>query len=537
MFRFHQAAAPIQDLIILGGGASSVCALVELIKELKKQPASPINITVLERTHTAGNGFPYDPQLNHPIMRVNNPNGGMIVDLDDKQDFVRWLQTHGDNLKFEFPDMAHIINANNNGTDLYAPRLLFGKYLQNKMRELIIHAEQFGIHIHLHTDVDVTDVMQDTDHHWYFKTENHGTYSAHNLLIAAGHLSSEKFAPLKSKPGYFNTPYTDLSNIADAPAFILGSGLSAIDAVKILAHQHSSAPIYMVSPSGQLPRVKGPLGDKRYQMKFLTRENLDKINIRLTEVMDLFTEEVKHAINNPRWNKDAVMRMARQENTHPARTLKREIEYVEKNQMRAWQLMLHSIWFEPLPLIWKNLHDDDRREFLSQYFSLYLKWSAGMTLASAKEMLALVETNQLQMIKCKDGVRFNEDTQQFEVNTADGAIITAKTVINAAGHGNDISGNPTLHAMAKRGLIRQEKYRGGVEIDDTSHVVDASGCAHSNAFAIGIITLGSNLDASSIEMCSHAAKDIAPLLAGKLLHSVTENAAQKRSELINLTPA
>lgn len=524
MFRFHQAAAPIQDLIILGGGAGAVCALTALTKEIKKHLLNaPINITVLERTNSPGNGFPYDPKVNHPLLRVNNPNGGMIVDLEDKLDFVRWLRKHGESLKLAYPEISHIIDDNNSGKDLYAPRMIFGKYLQDKLQEVISFAHQLDIHIHVQTDADVTDVIQDADHRWYLKTEHHGTFTSNNLLIAAGHLPSEKFANLKSKPGYFDTPYTDISAITDAPVFILGSGLSAIDTAKLLAHKKIHAPIYMISPSGQLPRVKGPLGGTRFPMKFLTKENLDKKDIRLTEVMNLFAEEVKSAMNNSAWTLEAIMRMARQENSHPVRTLKREIDWVENNKMRAWQPMLHTIWFEPLTLIWKNLHDSDRKEFISTYFPLFLKWAAGTTLGNAKEMLELAATGQLQFISSKNEVRFNEDQQQFELTTVEGNIIAAKTVINATGQGNDISGNPTLHAMTKRGLIRQEKFRGGIEIDKDAHVIAANGKPHDNAFAIGIITLGCNLGAISIEIAAHAAKNIAPLLVEKLLQSHCDN--------------
>lgn len=521
MFRFHAAA--VQDLIILGGGAGTVCALAALIKQVKKEFPNgvqpPLTITILERTGSAGNGFPYDPQLHHPILRVNNPNSGMIIDLENPRDFANWLQANGERLKHEYPMIAHIIDDNNSGKDLYAPRMLFGKYLQERLPELIIDAKQTGIHIEVQTNVNVVDAIQDAEQRWYLKTEQHGTFTANHLLIAAGHLPSKKFSALESRPGYFNTPYTDLSAIADAPVFILGSGLSAIDAAKILAYKKHRAPIYMISPSGQLPRVKGPLGTTHYQMQFLTKDNLDKKNIRLSTVMSLFADEVKCAMNNSAWTLKAVMRMARQENINPARTLKREMNWVENNKVRGWQLMLARIWFEPLPLVWKNLHDDDRQEFLSQYFSLFLKWGAGMPVCNAKEMLELAEKGQLHFISSKKDVTFNEDKNQFELTTADGKTLSAATVINASGHGYDISGNPSLHAMAKRGLVRQEKFRGGIDIDRAAHIVDANGKAHENAFALGMITLGSHLDASSIEMAAHAAKKIAPLLAKKLLQS------------------
>lgn len=521
MFRPLNTAAAMQDLIILGGGAAALCSLIALIRQIRSQHPDgldqPLHITILERTKHAGNGYPYDPDLQHPILRVNNPNHGMIIDLEDTNDFVNWLRERGAALKSEYPDLAAVIDDNNSGKDLYAPRMLFGRYMQERLAHHTAEAKKLGIHVHTQTGINVTDVIQDSDQHWYFKTDHHGTFSAKNLLIAAGHLLSDKFTDLASQPGYFNTPYTNLAAIPDAPVFVLGSGLSAIDAAKILVHQHHHAPIYMISPSGQLPRVKGPLGAVKYQMQFLTAANLNQPNLRLHAVLDLFADEIKAATGNPAWTIAAVMRMARQENSDAMRTLHREIDWVEQKKVRGWQLMLGQSWFQALPLFWKNLDDRDRDEFLRDYFPLFLKWAAGMTLGNAKEMAALGDAGQLQFIKSRDAVTYNSENQLFQIKTADGKILSAPTVINATGIGTDIRTNPTLHAMVKRGLIRRAPFRGGIDMDEHAHVIAANGNVHENVFAVGIITLGRNLDASSIEITAHAAKKIAPAIMSKLL--------------------
>ncbi len=508
MFRLHRRVADLQDLIIVGAGGAALAALIAIIEQ-HRNSTIPLSITILERSAHAGDGFPYDPALHHPILRVNNPNSGMILNLDHPLDFVNWLRDNADTLKAEHPELAQIIDDNNSGKDRYAPRMIFGLYCQARLKDYVNNAKQLGITVTVITNTNIIDATQDSDNNWHLKSENDETYIARNILLATGHMPSCKFPTLRNIPGYYDSPYTDLSNLHDKPAFIIGSGLSAIDAAKLLVHQQVTAPIYMISPSGQLPRVKGPASAITYKMKFLTEEKLDKKNIRLNEVLELFSEELKHATDNSAWTLASIMRMARLDKSDPLRTLQREINWVENNKVRGWQLMLGQLWYMPIPLLWKNIDDRDRHEFLKNYFPLFLKWTAGMTLNNAKEMLALAEMGQLRLIKTNNEIIFNDSSKQFEIRTADNTTLVASTVINATGTGFDIENNSLLHTMAKRGLIQRGRFRGGFEMTSDANLISANNEVHHNAWAIGIATSNNNIDASSIEMAAYAAKKFA----------------------------
>lgn len=519
MFRFHHRVADLQDLIIVGGGGAATAALIATIEQQRQQYpnglTAPLSITILERAAHVGDGFPYDPALHHPILRVNNPNNGMILNTDNPNDFVRWLQNNAENLKAEYPELAQIIDDNNSGADRYAPRMLFGLYCRARLTDYVLEAKQLGITVTIKSDTNIIDAVQDGDKNWYLKSENGDTFAAKNLLLATGHIPSCKFTEFQNVRGYIDTPYTDLSTVPDAPVFILGSGLSAIDAAKLLVHHRINSPIYMISPSGQLPRVKGPATSIIYKMKFLTRENLDKKNIRLTEILNLFVEELKNATDNSAWTLAAILRMARQENANPIRTLQREINWVENGKVRGWQLMLGQLWYMPIPLLWKNLDDRDRHEFLKIYFPLFLKWTAGMTLNNAKEMVALAEQGHLRLLKSNNEVFYNQVTNQFQIKIGN-EVISATTVINGTGTGFDIDKNPLLVAMAKRGLIQRGRFRGGFEMTSDANLLNANNEVHHNAWAVGIATSNNNIDASSIEMAAYAAKNFAKQFSQKL---------------------
>src|SRR3990167_5236525 len=510
----------LDDLIILGGGATATAAFIELIRELRRQYPDGVthqcSITILERSSFAGAGFPYDQQLHRPIMANNNLNKWMIICTDEPNDFIDWLDKNTGALKQDYPHLATIIDENC-GKDQFAPRMIFCMYCHARLLDHAEIAKQLGIHVAIHTNTDIIDAVQDEAENWHLRAENHAIFSARNLLIATGHLPSDKFPALQTQPGFFNTPYTTLDAIQDAPVFILGSSLSAIDAAKLLAEKNITADIYMISPSGQLPRIKGPPVPGPYQMQYLTRENLAKKNIRLSEILELFTQEIRHATGSPRWTSKAIMRKARQKNSDPVRTLQREINWVEAGHIRGWQWMMGIIWYEPLPLIWQYMDDRDRQEFMQDYYPTFMRWAASSTLASAKEIAALFAKGRLHIISCSNAVTYNSSTDNFEITLNDQRKLTAKTGINATGTGKDIRKNPALHAMLQRGLVKLGRQGIGINLAHTLNTIAADNHVHDNTWAIGSITFGYNVDTNSIEMAAIDAKKIVQHIARKFL--------------------
>lgn len=517
---FRTATKPV-DLIILGGGAAATAALIELIQQLSNHPSQDAyNILVIERSAVAGAGYPYDPAHHHPTLKVNDSNAGMQLskDPDKLNDFVVWLKENDAALKQQYPHLTQIIDDNNTGKDRYAPRMLFGLYCRARLDEWVMTARKHHIKITILTNTNIVDAMQTADNNWKLMGEDGKVFIANHLLLATGHLPSCKFPSLLAQANYFDSPYKDLTSIPNEPVIVLGSGLSAIDTIKLLAQQESfSAPIYLVSPSGQLPRIKGPSCDDVYKMKFLIAENLDKKDISLAEVMRLFVEEVRAATGNALWTLEAIMYKVRQENKDPLRALNNEIRMVENGEIRDWQRMLGETWYIPLPLIWKNLADIDRAEFISVYFPYFMKWAAGMTLGNAKEVAALANAGRVHFIQSKNLVTFNAETKMFQLVTEKNQVICAGSAINATGTGYDINDSPVLNVMCRRKLLQQAKFIGGVDVTHDLRLVKPNQELHTNAWAIGVITFGCNLGANSIEIAAMDAKVIAPQITSAIV--------------------
>lgn len=520
MFSFYTNQRVCHDLVIIGSGGAGTAAFIQTVRELEKEKSkiklSQVSITLLERSDTAGSGYPYNPAVHKSTLKVNDSNRGMILIKDNPDDFMAWLKENSEALKLRHPELAQLIDNNVNGKDRYAPRMLFGEYCQARLKDYIEVATKLGITVKIEKNVEIIDVIQDADENWYLKTKDGKTRAAKNLLVATGHMPSDKFPTLESLPNYFNSPFQDLSSLPKAPVIVLGSGLSAIDTAKLLALQQVDQPIYFVSPSGQLPRIKGPATSIVYQMKFLTRENLNKKNIRLAEVMQLFVEEVKFATNNSSLNLQTIMKHVRQEDEDPCQSFKNEIALIEKGELRGWQLMIGETWYEALPLIWQHLDDRDRKEFISDYFPFFMKWAAGMTLSNAKEIEQLIDKNQLTLIKTSEPVTYDEKTKLYHVKISQSQEITAGSVINGTGTGYNIRMNDTLHAMTKRGLIKPAQYIGGVDISNNFQLLDCTNQPHKNAWGIGVVTYGCNLSANSIEIAAMDAQVVVPQIVSNI---------------------
>ena len=110
-----------------------------------------------------------------------------------------------------------------------------------------------------------------------------------------GNLPSTSFAHLHNQPGFFRNPYPTSTMVRNIPitasVCILGTGLSAIDAVLSLVEAGHQGKIIMASRNGRLPSVRGILNQSR-TLASLTREQIDgfcRANGGTLKLTDVFT--------------------------------------------------------------------------------------------------------------------------------------------------------------------------------------------------------------------------------------------------------
>lgn len=224
----NEGMAPKKRVALVGGGPTAVYTLKYLL-----QKADPLHITVFEAGKVAGCGTPYSEEYNSPDMMANITSVEIPPVMTSLADWVR--SADGAMLK-RFDVVREEITERD-----YYPRILLGQYYQDQL-ERLIQARPPWHDVAIATESRVQDIIPNR-RGFSVSVEHRNTAVEHYfdaVVMATGHLTG----PIKAKPtaGLFRSPYPvkNLSLGDDCAALILGSSLSAIDAVVALALQYGA---------------------------------------------------------------------------------------------------------------------------------------------------------------------------------------------------------------------------------------------------------------------------------------------------------
>ncbi len=202
-----------KKIVIVGGGFSGTALTIQLIKN----SVTPLKITLIEKSDLA-RGVAY---LNDNFgFKLNVRANQMGLYPDSVTDFYDWLK---------------IKNFNISPTD-FVERKIYGDYLKEKLSEAIKTS----------TKVEV-EILQDEAVEIIYRTKEIFLASKKNigfdfLVLATGFNVSSYQALLKLKP-------------SSEAVTILGSGLTAIDALIYLQKINYTGKIFLASRHGLLPKI------------------------------------------------------------------------------------------------------------------------------------------------------------------------------------------------------------------------------------------------------------------------------------------
>ncbi|OGT44087.1 MAG: hypothetical protein A3F42_00080 [Gammaproteobacteria bacterium RIFCSPHIGHO2_12_FULL_37_34] len=513
------------DIAIVGAGVTGTSILISTIENwiAKEKKGS---ITIIEKSNFLGPGLPFNPEQ-PKTLRINDPFNASDIVAQEDYSFFHWLKLENDKGN---PEVTVLGVGDKTLDDRFPPRAVYGKYCEWAFKKAVTKAIYHGISIHLLHKTEVVDVLK-RDENWELHLNNNMTIKASNLILATGHMPSDHYVEYENTPGFFATPWQDLSHIpAHEAVIVFGSGLSAIDTAKKLHAQAHTGKIYFVSQSGALPAVKPPRHNQTVALQFLKRENVDKPGLTLKEYLHLFQQELNLHTTTPI---DFEKKLTTQ--LDPKSWLEKNIALAEKGVVRTWQLLLDEIYFYSLPYAWKHLSDTDRATLMNHYFGPYLKWAAGTPLANAKEILALLESGQLEIIRGAPQIHTTEKGFELEFSNPPRKIV-AKYAINGTNMGHNIDRNPLLNKMRRRKFIAKAS-QGGIKVDPfTYEVIDPQNEkeeTHANLLSAGPTIFGSNPAVYAIEASAFAGRDIGKAQASILPHSLFKQSS-KASDTTNL---
>ena len=440
---------PSPTVVIAGGGASGTLLAHALI-----EGSADARAVILDPNESVGIGVAY--ATTYPVHLLNVPAGRISAFPDVPAHFREWLD-------------AHYPNRYNAGS--FVERSIYGEYLQEIARGLVasgrvtherstaLRAEMSDSGIHVQTSAGVVD----------------GDY----LVLATGNAAPAPWPNAPESDRFFSSAWAEGAlhpHYPDETVLMLGTGLTAVDAVLALRHNGHRGIIYMMSRRGLLPH-EHRLFDAPPEAS-PEAENLRDLIASIRELADVSRAE--HA------------------NWRPA---------IDRIRPRTNEL-------------WQALNQAEQRTFIRHVLPYWNVHRHRMAPEAAKSIAELIAADTLRMIAGR--------TLSFEV--IEGALrvgyrprgseseesIVAQRVINCSGPEHDPRKieNPLISSLLAAGTVTPYPLNLGLEIAPDGAVVDADGTASERIFSIGPVRYGTLIETTAIPEIRVQAVELAARILG-----------------------
>lgn len=426
----------MKKITIIGSGGSGTLLAVNLIKHNDGQP---IEINLVEKKERFGRGVAYSTATDFHLLNV--PANKMGAFPDDIEHFYKWLAAKN----YDY--------ASND----FVPRKLYGEYLRELFSETLKN-KSVNVAVNLFDD-EAVDVLVDEEQSQVILKSGEILYSD-KVVLAFGnflppHPKSESQSFIESEK-YFQNPWS--ADVADKisetdDVFIIGTGLTAVDAVLSLYHKRRAGKIYLFSTRGLLPAV--------HELGFVYPSFYDELKSH-TRITDLL------------------------------KIVRRHIES-SKSQNSNWRAVIDSL--RPhTQTIWLHLPVAEKRYFM-QHLSRY--WNVArhrMPPECAEVLDELREQKQLRILK---GRLKNIETNggKFDVSfstTGADARLVVDAVINCIGSESNFSrvDSPLVRNLVGKGLIKNDAVNLGIDAAPDGGTIDKAGKISDNIYTIGTALKG-----------------------------------------------
>lgn len=473
---------------MVGMGASGVGVFTALVRRLiETDCAEGAEISVFDTEEQPGAGVAFGSL--HDRHLLNMRAGTMSVKTDDPDHFVRWLGARQE-------------ASAGGGGSAYAPRRLFAAYLQEHFTDVMRDARLAGVRVSTHRMV-VSDCREDARGvHLVAGTSN---FLVDYAFLCLGNLPSTDYLELAKAPNYVHSMWRDsgLEFIdPDATVGIIGTSLTAIDALVLLRDRGHRGHISCFSRRRSLPRVQGPRVP--YDLKYVTADEIQRLtrgfarSLELAEVADLFRQELEEGLGLAiDWS-----RVLSEPDTSFKEVLARDIRLAEAGQT-LWHSILDAT-SDLIPLVWRAMSPVARETFLTKYLWVWATFRNCMPLDNARRLLGMARDGAFEALCGLHSVDFDEDKGVFRLEGRHDDQNFAREVsflVNATGTGFALerSDSSLVRNMLMRGDILSHPL-GGVDVDfETMQVMRRDGSKSERVSSIGPLTRGVHFDTSSFE--------------------------------------
>jgi uncharacterized NAD(P)/FAD-binding protein YdhS len=459
---------PIPRIAIIGGGFTGAMVAVHLAR----QAPGPAIIDVIEPLPSLGGGVAYS--ATDPAHRINVPAARMTVFGDDPTQFDRWLR-EGDTLRADAAALWSDGSA-------FPQRSVFGRYIAGLVEAA--RADRPDVRI-THHRARVTDIGVGRQGYG-LSLDNGASLPADMVVLAVSHPPPSvpaRLAPaLAEGAPIVANPWMPgaLDGIAaDASVMVVGTGLTAADAIATLERRGHRGPILAVSRRGLMSRGHA-FGD------------IAKRNFFETAVPPRTALGLCAAIRGQ-------VRSAAAEGA-PWQAV---FDDVRGNARRLWAAL-------PVPerrRVVRHLRpfwDVHRFRVAPQVEAAIARLrAAGQFHSMAAHLQDVTWDGQTITVR----LRRNRRAETL-VRQADAMIVTT-----GPGHGSALTVNPALAALNRQGLLTPDKVGLGLEVDADGHAVGRTGIARPDLFIAGPLARGRVGELMGLPQVSEHAEAVARAVA------------------------
>ena len=157
--------------------------------------------------------------------------------------------------------------------------------------------------------------------------------------------------------------------------------------------------------------------------------------------------------------------------------------------------------------MWCSLREEDKEEFLSSYFSVFMSYRVSIPSENAEKILSYLLSGQVKIASGKHLV-VGYDSDGVDIEHAGGSVHRYSKVINAVGSPRDVT---QLDSLLVRNLLSR-KYvspdrHGGLKVDPyTYRAINQAGSAEAGIRVLGELTVGAFFFTSALDINSRHAQ-------------------------------
>lgn len=480
----------MKNVTIIGGGPCGVAVGIELFLQIvNRKLQHKIKITLLEKDAEIGYGLAF--RTDQPGHLLNTQADLMGIHADEPRHFAGWLKVHGGKNRKD-------VKGEGETEDSYTTRKLYGDYVSAQAQYYFQKARETGVQFNL-LRAEAWDI-QKTDGHYEVICTNGRHIASDFVVLAPGTPKPNNYPRLNGLPGYIDFPWPSHRIIEQVGKHehvgVLGSSLSAVDAVMTLVDNGHRGKISLFAPDGLLPRVQ-PRETKTVHRNWLTLEAIHRIRretlqpVGVKQVLALFQKEVEEIER-----KSFPWKEARREGIPAAVLLNRDITLAESGGDPI--LVLCEALRYDAGEIWRSWDIPEKKLFKKWLGTYWMINRHAMPLYNAYRLRTLFDEGVLEVVSHLSGVDYGHSAGKFQIQIKESEYQRVDKLINATGSASDLTqmNYRLIDNLMARGYLSAYPPGGALINERTMQAVSPEG--GDGIYALGHIVNGMMLDTNAV---------------------------------------